>query len=1005
MFETINEDGGNRPQSAGQARQQCTDGSAGTHQNATGSDPKTQRNGGTGGMAESLAALPSDWRLVRVGRSKAPIAGDNWFDRDNYSPDDALALNGSSPPAWGLKSGPCSGVLVLDLDAEGWRGSFQRVTGHPITDLPPTIGWTSGKPDRSGHAFQVDPDWWPHLLNRQEFTRPWREGDPLRKDGSKGAVTLWELRWDKHQAVIIGAHPETGAYRWLPGRSPHEIPDPAPAPDWLLEHLLVQELPKVPRSAPSAADAERAVAMLQKLPPDEYSDYTNWLRVGMALHHTDAGLLTAWVDWCRPMATFDEAECLRKWESFGKGHKGRQATIGTLYYLAKKHGYREPRRKRNQQAPSAATAASAQSLRDLTTDQWRRVFTELLNQPESLFNNQWQDCPLCGSANDFKGQEMDPGYHMICNNCGGMDSKGGMLTECDFVERILQLDRNAAKDRVARFLGVQPPQAAPAASTAGSPPPAAEPLPKAPYRVLGWSTKLDAIWVQTGEDGIVGSVPLSKAGLQRIAPIGYWEALAPGRFGTDWDAAISKVRDTAVGLGTFTPDRIRGRGVWLDNDRVIWHLGNRIEVDGRQLRLTELRDSAYTYASLPALDINPEVPQLTDVEGTAILDLFTKRLKWGNDGDGLLVAGHTVLGNVCAALDYRPGLQLTGGSGDGKSTTQNKSIAPLQAGLALRTSGATEAGIRQTMGIDALPVVIDESEQENARQREGHLHLLRLSFDGQQQVKGTPGGKSLTYTMRSMITLIGINAAVPNPADRNRLVVIRPRKLQPEAWREFQLQRDKLITIEAGRRLIRRTVSNLPALLANIKTFTAVLASQKGTDRTHQVIGSLLAGAHHLTSSAVLDPDAALAWLDAVGWSGLDEDALEATSADAEAKACSDHLLGHTVQWKGTQTGSITVLELLTIAKASPGATEAISALGRLGIKWDRERELVVANSCKVYAGSKWANGNHRDHLLSLDKAQAVTSATRFPGWKVSKGVSVPWDVVDPPEKPKAKPA
>jgi hypothetical protein len=93
-----------------------------------------------------------------------------------------------------------------------------------------------------------------------------------------------------------------------------------------------------------------------------------------------------------------------------------------------------------------------------TTDQWRRVFTELLNQPESLSNNQWQDCPLCGSANDFKGQEMDPGYHMVCNNCGGLDGKGGMLTEIGFAERILQLDRTAAKDRVARFLGVSQPK-------------------------------------------------------------------------------------------------------------------------------------------------------------------------------------------------------------------------------------------------------------------------------------------------------------------------------------------------------------------------------------------------------------------------------------------------------------------------------------------------------------------------------------------------------------------
>lgn len=284
-----------------------------------------------GNHAADLAALPSDWRLVRVGRDKRPIAGDRWFDADDYSPDDALALNGNGPPAWGLKSGPASGVIVLDLDADGWRESFLEVTGHPITDLPPTIAWSSGRPGRSGHAFAVsDPEWWPHLANRRSWPNP---------DGA----TCWELRGDRHQAVIIGAHPDTAGYGWLPGRSPQEIPDPAPAPDWLLEALLIQEHPEAEPVAPTTADADRAVAMLHSLPPEQFTTYSDWLRIGMALHHTDPGLLTTWVDWCRPMPNFDEAECMAKWSTFGKGHRGRPATIATLHHLAKQYGYREPR--------------------------------------------------------------------------------------------------------------------------------------------------------------------------------------------------------------------------------------------------------------------------------------------------------------------------------------------------------------------------------------------------------------------------------------------------------------------------------------------------------------------------------------------------------------------------------------------------------------------------------------------------------------------------------------
>lgn len=305
-----------------------------------------------------LHSLPSDWRLVRVGRDKAPIAGKGWFDADDFSPDDAAEQNGSGPPAWGLKCGPASGgVLVLDLDGEGWRESFHKETGHPITDLPATIGWTSGKPGRSGHAFTVDSDWWPHLSNVRAITRPWKEGDPVGPKGEKKPVTLWELRWNRVQSVILGAHPETGRYRWLEHRSPAAIPEAAPAPDWLLQVLLIQEHPDAAPVEPTAEDADRAVAMLAKLPPAEFSAYSDWLRVGMALHHTDPGLLTAWRNWSAGMANFDEAELVAKWESFGKGHKGRPASIATLHHLAKPYGYREHRKRKHRPAPAEPSAA------------------------------------------------------------------------------------------------------------------------------------------------------------------------------------------------------------------------------------------------------------------------------------------------------------------------------------------------------------------------------------------------------------------------------------------------------------------------------------------------------------------------------------------------------------------------------------------------------------------------------------------------------------------------
>ena len=95
-----------------------------------------------------------------------------------------------------------------------------------------------------------------------------------------------------------------------------------------------------------------------------------------------------------------------------------------------------------------------------TVGQWQRVFTELLNQPQALFSNQYQDCPLCGSAGDFKGQALSGGLHMICNNCGGLDGTGGIITQVGFASRILKLDLDATKARVAQFLGVALPRPA-----------------------------------------------------------------------------------------------------------------------------------------------------------------------------------------------------------------------------------------------------------------------------------------------------------------------------------------------------------------------------------------------------------------------------------------------------------------------------------------------------------------------------------------------------------------
>jgi hypothetical protein len=281
-------------------------------------------------IAAAIADVDSDWQLIPIGTRKQPIDPDTGLNRNDwghntYDVDGITSLLNTSPHvrAVGVVLGEPSGIIAVDFDGKGSTAAFQEVFGRPYSDLPRTVSWSSGRPNRRQLAFRVPHDVWEHLRGRRYWEAP------------DGRIVL-ELRAAGHQSVIAGEHPDTAGYHWINSPSTTNTAD---APEWLLEPLY--KAPDEPidadYQAPSADDADRAVAILQHIKPRE--GYEGWLRVGMALHSVDPGLLSAWVDWSRGCSNFDEAECLAKWASF----KRSGVTLGTLYFLAKQDGWR-PRR-------------------------------------------------------------------------------------------------------------------------------------------------------------------------------------------------------------------------------------------------------------------------------------------------------------------------------------------------------------------------------------------------------------------------------------------------------------------------------------------------------------------------------------------------------------------------------------------------------------------------------------------------------------------------------------
>lgn len=188
------------------------------------------------------AAIGTDHadQLIPCGRDKRPLH-QGWQHPARVYSNRQLEQG----PAIGLRLG-ISGLLAVDLDPpaddpDAGERSFEQLTGHPSSDLPPSWSWSSGKPGRRQVALLVPEPWRQRIRPKQ--------------------VAAFEFRWRGQQSVIAGHHPETGGYRWL--AAPWDQPL-AEAPGWLLTAIVppppapIAPLPPPPAGAGwSAAEACR----------------------------------------------------------------------------------------------------------------------------------------------------------------------------------------------------------------------------------------------------------------------------------------------------------------------------------------------------------------------------------------------------------------------------------------------------------------------------------------------------------------------------------------------------------------------------------------------------------------------------------------------------------------------------------------------------------------------------------------------------------------------------
>ena len=495
--------------------------------------------------------------------------------------------------------------------------------------------------------------------------------------------------------------------------------------------------------------------------------------------------------------------------------------------------------------------------------------------------------------------------------------------------------------------------------------------------------------------------------LVSLAPLSYWETLYPAKSGANWTQAASNLFEASANVGVYSPNKIRGRGAYIDKKHTLLHLGEEIICNGERLSILKKLPFKTNYIYQRSANLNGcgnEAP-LSDSAAYEILEL-AQRFQWDVQASGMLLAGWIALAPICGALDWRPHIWLTGGAGTGKSAILDRFVSPLLADMGVHVSGnTTEAGLRQTLKSDALPIIFDEAESNEKSDQQRMQSILALarvasSETNAQMIKGSPNGEVIRFHLRSMFFLSSISTALKQGADRTRfaqLTLKTASKLDKHErafhWEQLEKDLDNKINETTAKKLISRTFSLINTIKKNIKVFSRLAGEKFDSQRLGDQYGALLAGAYSLMSSEEVDLQTAENMINSVSWESYSE-----STELPDERRCLQTILQHSVKIDKTE---LLLGELVEIATGKHHtfveSSQAQDTLGRHGLKVNKNN-LMVSNTSEalreILNGTSWQH-SWSQVLTRLPNAEKAP-ATRFKGQgSVAKAVKIPVIALD----------
>lgn len=447
--------------------------------------------------------------------------------------------------------------------------------------------------------------------------------------------------------------------------------------------------------------------------------------------------------------------------------------------------------------------------------------------------------------------------------------------------------------------------------------------------------------------------------LLALAPLTYWET----RYGEMKAETATDECYRAQGNRLFSPDSARGIGTWKEGDNIIYNAGDKVYTyapDGTHSERQPMGGGIIYERKSPIL--HPAVTPLTDTEAEAIAT-YIHTINWTTSESGLLLAGWLAIAPLAGCLRFRPHAWLNAPAGSGKSQLLDV-IKHLLGTYALSIEGGTtEAGLRQTLRLDARCGIYDEAEangENGIRALERIITYLRScsTNEGGTILKGSTTGKALVSSPRSMFLFGSIGNQLERASDESRFATLTIRKIYDKAALAQHIttttgHRAPLYATAYPARLLARTLTNAHTTLRNITIIRAYMIEAGEPGRRADLLSPLLAGYYSLRRSKTITLTEIKQLYSHISTSEI------ATIQETDEERCLNYLLQHITKdgWS--------ISELITDVMQETNNWENClhhQELKRYGIKiFKSEKTLAIANAhtklSEIYEKSDWCKG------------------------------------------------